>query len=169
MLELLGHFRTFEKDYKNYKRIGSNFIIPQRIKSFYPTDIFKEVLESALFSLEKKRNIIIVGEWETGKSHIAREIVECYNSKINKKKFYHFICTEETKCSDLFGYIAPQKSSGTNEGDINMEWREGFLSKAIENGFIAILDNLHEVNSTITERLNGLLYIKYDEKKKKSI
>ena len=49
-----------------------------------------------------------------------------------------------------------------------MEWKEGFLSKSIENGSVVILDNLHEANSTITERLNGLLDIKYDENKKKA-
>ena len=50
-----------------------------------------------------------------------------------------------------------------------MEWKDGFLTKAIEKGEIVILDNLQEANSTITERLNGFLDIKYDEEKKKGI
>ena len=48
-----------------------------------------------------------------------------------------------------------------------MEWKDGFLTKAIEKGEIVILDNLQEANSTITERLNGFFDIKYDEDKKK--
>ena len=48
-----------------------------------------------------------------------------------------------------------------------MEWKDGFLTKAIEKGELVIMDNLQEANSTITERLNGLLDIKYDEGKKK--
>ena len=34
----------------------------------------------------------------------------------------------------------------------NIEQKEGFLIKAIRNGNIVILDNLHEANSLITER-----------------
>ena len=129
--------------------------------------IHNEVLESALFSLEKKRNIMIVGDFGTGKSHIAREITKIYNLKNNKQNFYHFICTEETKISDLIGYISPRKEKDLNEDEVIMEWKKGFLSKSIEKGTIVILDNLQEADSTITERLNGLLDIKYDEDKKK--
>ena len=39
----------------------------------------------------------------------------------------------------------------------NIERKEGFLIKAIRNGNIVKLDNLHEANSIITERLNELL------------
>ena len=85
-----------------------------------------------------------------------------YNIKY-ENDFYHFICTEETKCSDLIGAQTPKQVKGQ---DIYMEWKDGFLSKAIENGELVILDNLQEANSTITERLNGLLDIKYDDDKK---
>ena len=39
----------------------------------------------------------------------------------------------------------------------NIELKEGFLIKAIRNGNIVILDNLHEDCSIIIERLNELL------------
>jgi MoxR-like ATPase len=135
------------------------------MNEFYENKILKEVLESSLFSLDKRRNIIIVGEYGIGKSHIAREIAKIFNlkNKKNENNFCHFICTEETKCSDLIGSQTPQ----VNGKDIYMEWKEGFLTKAIENGELVILDNLQEANSTITERLNGLLDIKYDEGKNK--
>ena len=38
----------------------------------------------------------------------------------------------------------------------NIERKEGFLIKAIRNGNIVILDNLHEANSIIEETLNDL-------------
>ena len=164
LLKFLGSFDSFKKEYEDNS--GSKYKIPKTMKGFYENDILKDVLESSLFSLEKRRNIIIVGEFGIGKSHIAREIAKIFNSKNGKEEssFYHFICTEETKCSDLIGGQTPEGSEGKN---IYMEWKDGFLTKAIEKGEIVIMDNLQEANSTITERLNGLLDIKYDEGKKK--
>ena len=170
LLALIGKYQTFTDDYKEYKQSGSKFQMPEEIKQFHKNKVLIEVLESALFSLEKKRNIIIVGKGGSGKSSIGREIAKVYNLKKGKENnnYYHFICTEETKCSDLIGYIAPRKDNYFIKNKIIMEWKEGFLSKAIEKGEIVILDNLQEANSVITERLNSLLDIKYDENKKKA-
>ena len=43
------------------------------------------------------------------------------------------------------------------------------MLKAIEKREIVILDNLQETSSVITERLNGLLEIKYNENKKEAM
>jgi MoxR-like ATPase len=163
MLEILKKYESF----KNVLNEKMNSCLNYNIPGFYPNKVLNEVIESAMFSLEKKRNIMIVGNFGTGKSHIARGIAKLYNSKINKQEFYHFICTEETKISDLIGYISPRREKDINQDEIIMEWKEGFLSNSIENGTIVILDNLQEADATITERLNGLLDIKYDEGKKK--
>ena len=169
MLKRLEKYYTFKKDYYQYKsQLKYKNSLKFNIPGLYENIIINEVIESALFSLEKKRNIIIVGNFGAGKSYISREISKLYNSrkKRNKDDFYHFICTEETKCSDLIGYISPRKEKTINEDEVILEWKEGFLSNSIENGKIVILDNLQEADSTITERLNGLLDIKYDENKK---
>ena len=111
-----------------------------------------------------------MGKSGVGKSHIAREISKIHNLKNNnlENNYYHFICKEEKKCYDLIGYNTPIKVETNNqEEEVIIEWKEGFLSEAIEKGKIVILDNLQEAKSTITERLNGLLDIKYDENKKK--
>ena len=169
ILELIGQFETFKTEYLEYLNYGSKFQIPELIKEYYyENKALKEVLESSLFSLKMKRNIMIVGSPGSGKSYIARGIAKIFNSERN---YYHFICTQDTKISDLIGYISPTTSTKeveNNSKEISMEWIEGFLSKSIENGNVVILDNLHEANSTITERLNGLLDIKYDEDKKKT-
>ena len=104
------------------------------------------MLEFALFSLNKGRNIIIVGEAGSGKSHIVRVITQIQNLKNEGNKldnnYYHFICTEETKCSDLIGYYTPKNEEEINNGnDIIMEWKEGFLTKSIKEGKIVILAN----------------------------
>ena len=107
---LLERFETFKKDYENYSTNVSKYEIPKEIKGVYKNEILKEVLGSSLFSLEKRRNIIIVGEYRIGKSHIAREIVKIFNLKNgNDNNFRHFICTEETKYSDLIGSYEFQK------------------------------------------------------------
>lgn len=166
LLKLLGSKDSFKKQYEDYLQNGTSFKIPDEMKGFYENKILKEVLESSLFSLEKRRNILIVGEYGIGKSYIAREIAKIFNLKNGKDKdnFKHFICIEETKCSDLIGCQTPKQIEGK---DIYMEWKDGFLTLAIEKGELVIFDNLQEANSTINERLNGLLDIKYDEGKKK--
>ena len=172
MLEIIGKKVSFKSDYQDYIKKGSIYEIPKEIKGFYENQNLKEVLESALFSLNKGRNIIIIGKGGSGKSHIARVIADIQNLKNQDNKsnnnYYHFICTEETKCSDLIGYHTPKNEEEINNGDDTiMEWKEGFLTKSIKEGHIVILDNLNEANSTITERLNGLLDFKYDENKDK--
>ena len=169
LLKIIGQKESFKLDYEIYKEKGSEFQIPKEIKGLYKNKILSEVLESAIFSLEKRRNVIIVGEEGSGKSYIARIISEIFkksdNNNENKNNYYHFICTEETKCSDLIGYNKPiEKNEINDENDLLMEWKEGFLTKSIKEGKIFILDNLHEANSIITERLNSLLDKKYDEK-----
>ena len=170
LLELIGKYPTFTNDYNEYKKSNLNFQIFNKIKGFHQNNSLTEVLESSLFSLEKKRNIIIVGKFGSGKSSIVREISKIYNLRKGNKNnnYYHFICTEETKCSDLIGYISPKKDNTIDGNRIIMEWKDCFLLKAIEKGEIVILDNLQEASSVITERLNGLLDIKYNENKKKA-
>ena len=104
LLNELGKYDTFKKDYEDYSKNGSKFQIPKEIR-FYKNEILKEVLESSLFSLQKRRNILIIGEYGIGKSHIAREMAKIFNVKNNQKEdnYCHFICTEETKCTDLIG------------------------------------------------------------------
>ena len=97
-----------------------------------------EVFDSSLFSLNKGRNIIILGEEGSGKSMIARWIVQMFNKnkKINdnSKYYYHFMCTEETKCSDLIGYHSPKKLKTISNYKEILEWKEGFLIKSIKEG-----------------------------------
>ena len=93
LLELLGKFKTFEEGYKSYLRYGSHYHFEEDLKGLYKNEILDDVFESSLFSLEKGRNIIIVGERGVGKSNIAREIARLFNLKNEKNEndFYHFI------------------------------------------------------------------------------
>ena len=62
LLKIIGQKESFKSDYEIYKEKGSEFQIPKEIKGLYKNKILSEVLESAIFSLEKRRNVIIVGE-----------------------------------------------------------------------------------------------------------
>ena len=86
----------------------------------------------------------------------ARRLIKIYNNN----EYFHFICIEETKAPDLIGSHSPSTNKDEESETIenNLEWKEGFLIKAIRNGNIVILENLHEANFIITERLNDLLY-----------
>ena len=165
LLNLLGQYKSFNADYNLYKNNGSSFQIPKTINGVYENKAIIEVFESSFFSLDKGRNIIILGNLGSGKSKIARWIAKFY-SKSNED-FYHFICTEETKCSDLIGCHSPKKEQDINKTENILEWKEGFLTDSVKNGKIVILDNLQEANSIVTERLNSLLDFKYDDKKGK--
>ena len=155
LLDLLEKYDSFKLDCKNYRSNKIEFKIPKNIKGIYESQSILELFESSIFSLKHRRHILIVGKEGSGKSMAARCITKIYN----KNEYFHFICTEETKVSDLIGYHSPStnKSDESEAIENNLEWKEGFLTKAIKNGKIVILDNLHEANSIITERLNDLL------------
>ena len=161
LLNLLGKYESFKDGWNKYKNNKSIFKIPDNLKNnIYENEIIKEVFESCIFSLNKGRNIIIIGEDGLGKSQIAKWVAEMHNG--NNNNYVHFICTEETKCSDLIGYHSPKKEEERDNENI-LEWKEGFLTDSIKNGKIVILDNLQEANSIVTERLNSLLDFKYDK------
>ena len=166
LLKKLGEYKSFKEDYQNYNKNEVSFSIPKELKNIYKNKVLIEVLESSLFSLKKGRNIIIIGNEGTGRSQISRWIAKIYNS-FNDNNYYHFICTEGTKCSDLIGYHIPSTEKELNQGETIMEWKEGFLTESIKEGKVVILDNLNEANSTVTERLNDLLDFKYDSKERK--
>ena len=96
-------------------------------------------MESTIFSLNKGRNIIIIGKGGYGRSHIARVITELLknedNDKDNKKNYYYFICTEKAKFSDLIGYNTQKSEEEIYNGDdIIIQSKEGSLTKSIKEG-----------------------------------
>lgn len=80
-------------------------------------------------------------------------------------KYFLLLCTEELKCPEIIGRQCQTNSTEPRKELI--EWKNGFLPKAIENEGIVVLDALYQAFSTVTEKLNGLLDQKYDDTKKK--
>lgn len=98
LLNLLGKYESFKDGWNKYQNNKSIFKISDNLKNnIYENDIIKEVFESCIFSLNKGRNVIIIGEDGLGKSQIARWVAEMHNgnNNIDPNNYVHFICTEE--------------------------------------------------------------------------
>lgn len=67
------------------------------------------------------------------------------------------------QCSDLIGVTKPVPKKNNNNNNKVLEFKEGFLIKAIKRGRTVVLDCINEANATVGERLNGLLDKKNNE------
>ena len=127
---------------------------------------FLEAVKSIKFSLDNDRHVIISGNDGTGKTQLALWFAEWFvkEKQIENSNIFYCLCTDELKCPDLIGRQSP--TNDTAPGKELIEWKNGFLSTAIENGGVVVLDALDQASATVTERLNGLLDQKYDDTEK---
>ena len=103
----------------------NNYIPEEMKKEIYQNKELNEVIESAILSLNLGKNIIITGEKGSGKSTIARWIAKIFNidNHNNKDEYYHYICTSDTKYSDLFGDYHEEKK----DNEIYYEWKNSYI------------------------------------------
>ena len=154
-------------DYDSFKNIlPSELSLPQKFPKCFENDSLLEAIKSIKFSLDNNRHIIISGNEGSGKTQLALWFAEWYSKEknIQKENIFYCLCTEELKCQDLIGSESP--TNNNEPGKELIKWKNGFLSNAIENGGVVILDALDQASSTVTERLNGLLDQKYDDTEK---
>ena len=147
----------------------SEFKIPDDFdRNFFCTKSIEKVINSILFSLNNNRHIIITGKEGNGKTKVAK-LISNYWNKIKEKEEnnYYCVCSENINCSDLIGKQMIVKNLDLEKNNKIIEWKDGFLLKAIKKGKCAILDLIEEAPSTVTERLNSLLDQKYDNQEKK--
>ena len=137
--------------------------IPSNFPDCFKNKPLLEAIKSIKFSLDNNRYVIISGNEGSGKTQLALWFAEWYSKErsIKKNNIFYCLCTEELKCPDLIGRQSPTNSS--DPGKELIEWKNGFLSNAIENGGVVVLDALDQASATVTERLNGLLDQKYDD------
>ena len=57
-----------------------------------------------------------------------------------KNQIFFILCIDEVKCPYLIGKQSP--TNDTSPGKELIEWKNGFLSTAIENGGVLVLDAL---------------------------
>ena len=170
------------KEFSNFNNL-KNLIISEKSldKDFpecFPNKSLIETINSVLLSLNNKRNVLIVGNSESGLTQLAKWCSIFYNKKIKKKekeikkekekedeksyeKNYICYCTKNLERSDLIGSQKFYTSKGyTTE---ILKFKKGILYKAMENGISIVLDNINEAPSRVIERLNDILDKKNDK------
>jgi MoxR-like ATPase len=135
----------------------------------YVNKNLKEAVYAVMFSLQNEKNPIITGLDGNGLTQVARWCAKCYNMIIHKEENKQdledilCLCTKNLQCSDLIGVTKPvPKNKNSNNNEV-LEFKEGFLIKAIKTGKTVVLDCINEANATVGERLNGLLDKKNSE------
>jgi len=172
-----GRFRQNRKDklklkLKNYdtlRNLGEdNKPLPENFPKCFVNDSLVQTVKSVLLALRNKRNVIIVGNDESGLTQVAEWCSKYFNKEIKSKKIddsFICFCTKNLECTDLIGTQKISDSSGDDNELIKFEPR--FLYEAIIEGNCVVLDCINEAPSRVIERLNGLLDKKNSKKEEK--
>ena len=151
--QMLNKFYSFKTENNINENNLSN--LPEELrKCIYENKEISESLNSALFSLNLGRNVFIAGDGGSGKTMIAILLLKLYNINIKNEEndYYYYLCTNQTKYSDLIGEHKIKKI-----GDkVFYEWKDGFLVDSMKKGKIVVLDNLEQLNMNIKIRLSSI-------------
>ena len=164
--ELKEKLNDLLRKYDSFKNIQPDVLnLPENFPNCFQNRSILQAIKSIKFALNNNRHIIISGNEGSGKTQLALWVAEWYigQNNLDKSNIFYCLCTEELKCPDLIGRQSPTNKS--EPGEELIEWTKGFLSNAVENGGIVVLDDLNQATTTVTERLNGLLDQKCDETK----
>lgn len=160
---------TFLKDAGAVISKGVGYVDAESIKAEYKDDeyaqeLYKQVQphydEFELGSLDNNLAgfangalyaMAFVGESGTGKSTAARVIP--YRCGMPFVSVNFSVNIEE---ADLFGSMFPNNEKSKPE-DPEFVWRDGVLTKAIRNGYVAILEELNFARPGVLGKLNSLL------------
>ena len=169
-----GRFRQKRKDQlnlklKEYETLNNlredNEPLPNDFPKCFVNDSLIQTVKSVLLALRNKRNVIIVGNDESGLTQIAEWCSQYFNNNIKSKKCnesFVCFCTKNLECTDLIGIKISDSSGDENNELIKFEPR--FLYNAIVEGNCVVLDCINEAPSRVIERLNGLLDKKNSKK-----
>ena len=138
---------------------------PDKFPKCFTNNALVQTVKSVLLALRNKRNVIIVGNDESGLTQIAEWCSYYFNKELSSKKSdetFICFCTKNLECSDLIGTQKISDSSEDNNELIKFEPR--FLYNVIIGGDCVVLDCINEAPSRVIERLNGLLDKKNSDK-----
>ena len=174
-----GRFKQKRKDELKLKLFSGQYEIlkslkvdemalPNNFPKCFINDSLIQTVNSVLLALRNKRNVIIVGNDESGLTQVAEWCSEYFNKEIKSEKTdekFICFCTKNLECSDLIG---TQKITDSSEDENELiKFEPRFLYEAIENGNCVVLDSINEAPSRVIERLNGLLDKKNSKKEEK--
>jgi hypothetical protein len=98
----------------NYKKLSeikpSKLALPKEFPQCYSNKNLIEAVSSIIFSLNNKRNVIIVGDDESGLTQVARWSAKCFNKMVNQETLTNvnnniilLLCTNNIKLNELIG------------------------------------------------------------------
>ena len=158
------------KTLKNEK--PSDLKLPEEFPHWYKNDSLSETVSSVLFSLKNERYVIIEEEDENDITQVKGS-VECFNKMTGNNKewkkeneIYLCLCTKNLQYSDLIGQTKPFSKSDKSKSNEILTFTPGFLVNTIKKGIKVVLDCINEANSTVGERLKGLLDKKNNDDEK---
>jgi len=164
-----GRFRQEKKELLKCKLINNNILsnfksnnedLPEDFPNCFINKSLIQTVKGVLLSLRNKRNVIIVGNNESGLTQIAEWCCSYYNEKkssIKKNKKLICFCTKNLECSDLIGSRKISNNEDENNNNELLKFEPRFLYKAVYKGYCVILDSINEAPSRVIERLNCLL------------
>ena len=132
--------------------------LPKTFPTCFENKALIRTVNNVLLALRNKRNVIIVGNDESGLTQIAEWCSVYFNKDLSSKKInesFICFCSNNLECSDLIGTQKISDSEDENNEIIRFEPR--FLYEAIQEGHCVVLDSINEAPSRVIERLNGLL------------
>lgn len=132
------------REYKEYVLVE---FIPQNVKPYNTrkigniTDV--EVIETAV---ERRLNILLVGETGTGKTHVLS-----YVAQEMKMPYFRANLNGAITPDDLIGQWVP------SEGGNGFKWQDGILTRFVKNGGLFVADEINFAKPDILAFLNSLL------------
>ena len=150
-------------EYNSFKKIKPDkFSLPDNFPKIFPNESILETICTMKFALENKKHIILTGKEGSGKTFLAVKMAEWFlksreGGAYSSNHIVYTVCNDNLKCGDLIGNQGPTKEKTNETGKKLIEWKEGFLLKSIKNGYVAILDNIDDIQAMVIERTNPLL------------
>ena len=158
------------QNYKTLKKLRDNIKeLPLGFPQCFINDALIQTVKSVIIALRNKRNVIIIGNNESGLTQIAEWCSFYFNNKIKKEKIdesFTCFCTKNLECSDLIGAQKISDCLGDDKNEL-IKFEPKILYNAIIKGNCIVLDNIDEAPSRVIERLNGLLDKKNSKKEAK--
>lgn len=91
---------------------------------------------------------LLIGETGVGKNVLLKYISQKTNRPLMRVNF-----GLDTTYEKLVGFYSPTESEN---GEVNFEWRDGVLTKAVKNGWIFVADEINVAPPEVGPALNGI-------------
>jgi MoxR-like ATPase len=128
---------------------------------------YKDIFGGLDIGLETGRPVVVCGGAGCGKVYAIKKWLEnnVKKERSNMSDANPIIVslTAGTTSNDLFGQVIPVKESPDQKCELPFAWVDGPVTKAMKNGNVLILRDLHIVPGNVLESLNAVLEVDSSE------